>query len=48
VNAPQSETELAAIRKSVLRSRPYGEADWTVNTAKSLGLEHTLRLPGRF
>jgi REP-associated tyrosine transposase len=47
VNAPQSEQELDAVRRSVVRSRPFGEAEWTLKTAKSLGLEHTLRIAGR-
>jgi len=37
VNAPQTEAELNAIRRSVVRSRPFGEAEWTLKTAKSLG-----------
>jgi putative transposase len=47
VNEPQSEAELAALRRSVVRSRPFGDADWTQQTAKSLGLERTLRVAGR-
>ncbi len=47
VNSVQTEAELSAIRKSIVRSCPYGEAEWTQSTAKSLGLEHTLRIAGR-
>jgi hypothetical protein len=47
VNQPQGEAELASVRRSIVRSRPYGDKDWTVRTAKSLGLEHALRVPGR-
>jgi REP-associated tyrosine transposase len=47
VNAPQTEAELAAVRRSIVRSRPFGEANWTLDAAKSLGVEHTLRVPGR-
>jgi Transposase and inactivated derivatives len=47
VNEPQSEAELAALRRSVVRSRPFGDANWTQKTAKSLGLEQSLRVAGR-
>jgi putative transposase len=47
VNTPQTEAELNAIRRSVARSRPFGESEWTLETAKSLGLEHTIRVAGR-
>lgn len=47
VNAPQSAEELDAIRQSVNRQRPYGEAAWVVQTAGRLGLEQSLRGVGR-
>ncbi len=47
VNRAQSAGELAAIRRSVQRGQPYGEADWVGGTAKRLGLESTLRSRGR-
>ena len=47
VRSPQTEAELEAIRLSVLRGRPYGDENWTRRTAKRLGLESTLRNPGR-
>ena len=47
VNAPQTEGELEAIRRSVMRGQPYGRADWVQQTARSLGLETTLRPRGR-
>jgi REP-associated tyrosine transposase len=47
VNAPQTEAELNAVRRSVVRSRPFGDGEWTLKTAKSLGLEQTLRIAGR-
>ena len=47
VNAPQTEAELDAVRRAVVRSRPFGEAEWAMKTAKSLGLEPSLRMPGR-
>ena len=47
VNQPQTEKEVAAIRRSVLRGQPFGSADWVDRTAKCLGLESTLRARGR-
>lgn len=47
-NEPQSEAELAAIRRSVLQGRPYRASDWVKQTARTLGLERTLHgLSGR-
>ena len=46
VNQPQSEEELAAIRESVLRGRPYGSRAWVRQAAKTLGLTNTLRMRG--
>ena len=43
VAAPQSEVELTAIRRSVLRGKPYGNRTWVEKTALELGLESTLR-----
>lgn len=47
VNAPQSDDELAAIRHSIQRGSPLGEADWSKRTVERLGLESTLRARGR-
>jgi putative transposase len=47
VYAPQTVAELDAVRRSIVRSRPFGEEEWTLKTAKSLGLERTLRIAGR-
>ena len=47
VNEPQSEAELASLRRSVQRGAPYGDDSWTTRTAKALGLISTLRAPGR-
>jgi putative transposase len=47
VEAPQDEKELAALRLSRDRGRPYGEADWTRTMARRLGIESALRPPGR-
>jgi putative transposase len=47
VQGPQSEAELAALRRSVARHAPYGSAAWVERTAVQLGLESSLRPPGR-
>ena len=47
VNTPQSEAELAALRRSLKRGCPYGEASWSKKTVGRLGLESTLRPQGR-
>jgi len=47
VNEPQDEKELAAIRRSRDRGVPFGDDAWMRRTAKALGLESTLRPPGR-
>jgi len=47
VNRPETEAELAALQRSLVRGRPFGEASWVERTAKRLGLEATLRQPGR-
>ena len=47
VNAPQTEAEMAAIRRSIQRGNPFGEADWSLQTVEQLGLETTLRPRGR-
>jgi putative transposase len=47
VNQPQTKSELASIRTSARRERPYGEEAWTKRTAEELGLEFTLRNAGR-
>jgi putative transposase len=47
VNAPQSESELAALRKCVVRGAPYGEDLWQKQTANILGLQSALRSRGR-
>ena len=43
---PQSEAELAAVRRSIVRSRPFGDDEWTLQTAKALGLERSMRVAG--
>ena len=47
VNEPQTEAELAAIRRSVIRGQPYGSDAWAKTTAAQLGLDSTLRSRGR-
>ncbi len=47
VNEPQTEEELAAIRRSVIRGQPYGSDGWVKTTAAQLDLESTMRSRGR-
>jgi len=47
VNQPQSDEELAALRRSVIRGTPLGSEDWSRRIAEQLGLESTLRPRGR-
>src|SRR5262249_34430764 len=47
VNRPESEAELLALRRSVLRGVPYGDPLWQKRTATALALESALRERGR-
>ena len=47
VNVPESEVELAALRRSVNRGAPFGDSAWVKLTAAKLGLESSLRPQGR-
>ncbi len=47
VQSPQTDGELEALRRSVVRGAPFGEASWQERTAKRLGLQSTLRARGR-
>jgi putative transposase len=47
VNRPQSQAELAAVRRSVQRGQPYGEEGWCQRAAQRLGLQSTFRPRGR-
>jgi putative transposase len=47
VHTPQTAAEQDALRDHVHRSRPLGEERWTDATARSLGLESSLRPRGR-
>ncbi len=45
MNRPQSEEELAALRRSVARGRPLGEASWVRRMAEQWNPQTTLRSP---
>lgn len=47
VNSVQTEKELEALRRAVVRGCPFGDPAWQQKTAKALGLEATLRARGR-
>jgi putative transposase len=47
VNQPQDEKELAALRLSRDRGRPFGDDRWATRTARRLGTESSLRPVGR-
>jgi len=47
VNGVQTEAELEALRRCVVRGAPFGGEAWTAKTAKTLGLSATLRPRGR-
>jgi putative transposase len=47
VNRPQTAAEEAAVRESIRRGRPFGEAKWQRRTAIRLALESSLRPRGR-
>jgi putative transposase len=47
VNRAQTEAELHALRRSVVRGAPFGDSEWQQRTAKALSLEATLRPQGR-
>lgn len=47
VNEPQTEAELAGVRCSVVRGRPYGSEAWVEAVVQSLGLRATVRPRGR-
>ncbi len=47
VNAIQTEAELAALRRSLVRGAPFGDERWSARIAQRLGLESTLRPRGR-
>jgi len=47
VDEPQSGEELEALRRCSLKSAPYGSQRWAHDTAAQLGLQSSLRGPGR-
>ncbi len=47
VNRPQTEAEVAALRRCTQRGAPYGDERWTRRSARKLGLASTLRPRGR-
>ncbi len=47
VNDPQTPAEMQAVRRSIERSRPFGDDLWTERAAEKLSLETTLRPRGR-
>ncbi len=47
VNQPLTGAEIKALRRCAERGRPYGSGPWIDATAKQLGLQITLRSPGR-
>jgi hypothetical protein len=47
VDAVQSEAELEVLRRSVRRGAPFGSSSWLSSTAEELGMQATLRVPGR-
>jgi putative transposase len=44
---PQTEAELAAVRRSVNRGRPFGSDEWVEMVVRQLGLQATMRPRGR-
>jgi len=47
VDDPLSTSQVASIRESVNRQRPFGETDWQTKIASLFGLESTMRPRGR-
>jgi putative transposase len=47
VDEPQTDAEVAEVRRSVNRGTPFGEEGWRRRTAARLGLESSLRERGR-
>jgi putative transposase len=47
VNRPETEGELMALRRCVVRGAPYGDPLWQERTAAALGLQSALRERGR-
>jgi len=46
VNDAQTEAEVEGIRQCITRGRPFGDSRWVRGTARTLGLQRTLRSRG--
>ena len=47
IERPMREQDAEQVRLSIQRDRPLGDDQWTLRTAKRLGLEYTIRPRGR-
>jgi len=47
VDEPETEAELVALRRCIVRGTPFGDERWVERTAKRLGLESSLKPLGR-
>jgi putative transposase len=47
VNTPQTTAEMAALRLSISKGRPFGDEQWQKRTTIRLGLQSSHRPPGR-
>ena len=47
VEQPETEAELEALRRCIVRGRPFGHEKWLKETAERLGLQSTLKPVGR-
>jgi putative transposase len=47
VNQPQTETELAELRTSINKGRPFGQSDWRQRMIEDLALQTSVRERGR-
>ena len=47
VDEPETEAELAALRRSIVRGAPFGSEAWQKRTAQQLGLQSSLKPLGR-
>ncbi len=47
VNQALTRAERESLDASLKKGAPFGSREWTQDTARRLGIEHTLRAPGR-
>jgi putative transposase len=47
VNQPLAKSEVERLTESLTRGRPFGDDQWTMETARRMGLDHTLNPRGR-